>query len=293
MIRKLFFIGLFISNIAIASPYTDVIKHIDEIMATHPDVIEKFELGQNDRNETIWGYRIGALNFTDDAKEVMVVGVHHGNERLSAEVSLAFIEQAVSDILSKTRSFLASNMIYHVIPVMNINGYNRNRREEKITSSATLDPNRDYPDPCGGRPFRLKSTKLLAEYLRSSNIVSAVTIHGYIGTFTFPWGTYTSETQTEDHSHFMEMATAAANINNYSIGTHADTIYPTVGAFEDWAYHELGIWVSLIELTRRADVDRDAASMMAFFEKAPNERSNNHEHLGDCSRTWGPIRARP
>lgn len=293
MYRALLAFFCFTSQLLFAAAYDEIVDYIDDTVDEYPQIVEKFELTRNDMNETIWGVRIASPHASTNAKEVLVVGVHHGNERLSAEVAVSFINQAVSDILSRQRSFLSSDTIYHVIPVLNINGYNNNERREKVSFSSSLDPNRDYPDPCGGGYLQLRSTNALANYLRSSNIVGAVTIHGYIGTFTFPWGTYTSETQTHDHEKFIEMAHAAAEVNNYRIGTHADEIYPTAGVFEDWAYHEMGIWVSLIELNYSTDIARDAASIMTYFEHVPDTRSNDHNHLGDCRRVWGPIIARP
>lgn len=276
----------------VATPYDRVKARMASVIAANPDTVRKIVIGINDQGLEIEGLRIGPADGTINH---LVVGAHHGNEQKSTDVALAFIDQMVKQKKAGNKTTPQfEKTVVHVIPVLNISGYNINRREEANESGRSFDPNRDYPDPCGNSSvWNLNSTEALGKYMIAENIVGAVTIHGYIGTFTFPWGTYTQETQTPDHDIFQTVTSQAARINRYRTGTHADVIYPTVGAFEDWAYHALGVWTALLEIKNNPNLIQDADTLVAYFAAIPQEKSQHHEHLGACKEAIGPILARP
>lgn len=277
----------------IVTPYDQVKARMAAVAARNPDLVSRIVLGINDQGVEIEGLRIGQP--LGNVINHLVVGAHHGNEQKSTDVALAFIDQMVKK--KKRHGKMAvnfDNVVVHVIPVLNVSGYNANRREETDGSGRSFDPNRDYPDPCGNSSvFNLNSTEALSKYMISENIVGAVTIHGYIGTFTFPWGTYTEQTMTPDHEIFQTVTAQATRVNRYRTGTHADVIYPTVGAFEDWSYHALGVWTVLLEVKNNPNVVQDASSLVAYFAAIPLERSQYHEHLGACNESLGLVRSRP
>lgn len=286
-----------------AAPYDNIVKKMDQLQSQNQELISRFELGTNDQNQMIYGWRFENDGVrapqkgpVADKSKMLVVGVHHGNEQLSADVAVQFAADLVKDM---TQTGLPnfpniSNRVFYVIPVLNIGGYNAGRREEYNRAGRSIDPNRDYPDPCySGPTFTLASTRNLAAFMRTEGIVGSITIHGYIGTFTFPWGIFTDNTRTQDHTFYTNAAREAVKHNGYEIGTHADAIYPTAGAYEDWAYFEMGAWTMLLELRRGANVVKDSKAMMSFFTQVPHERSFNNVHLGQCRQTEGVIRARP
>lgn len=289
----------FMGQTVFAATYDNIVKRMEAIQAANPEIVTKFELGLNDQQQTIWGWKFESSLFNNGLEEKpksLVVGVHHGNEQQSAEVAVQF----AADLATQMKNPLSndyvslSNKIFYVIPVLNIGGYNSNQREEYMANRKRTDPNRDYPDPCADDvSFKLASTRALADFVRAQDIVAAATIHGYIGTFTFPWGTFTDAPKTLDHEQYKQLASYGAAHNGYRIGTHGEVIYPTAGAFEDWAYYELGIWSMLLELRRGADVGKDSKALLAYFAHAPAKRSLNNAHTGNCRQQLGPIRARP
>lgn len=281
----------------LAAPYDTAVQKLDQLAAAHPAFVTPMDLGTNDQGVLIRGVKIEDPAAPGFAKpKHLVVAVHHGNEELSADVAQSFAERlvaALEDSGSPLNPALRRN-VYFVVPVLNVTGYNASRREETSRNGRTLDPNRDYPDPCTtDQPFQLASTKNLSDFVAEQGIVAAVTIHGYIGTFTYPWGIFTTNTHTPDHAAFQDMSRQVVAVNRYSTGTHADAIYPTAGAFEDWAYHEHGVWVMLLEIANRPNVQRDADSLLKYFAVAPAERSMRHDHLGTCTNVPLVIRARP
>lgn len=280
-----------------AAPYDDATARLARLQFAHPASVTMMDIGANDQGTVIRGVRIEDPETFGVAKpHHLVVATHHGNEELSADVAQSFAERlvaALEDPNAPLHEQLKGN-VYYVVPVLNVTGYNASRREETSSTGRTLDANRDYSDPCtSDQPFQLASTRHLAEFVAQESIVAAVTIHGYIGTFTYPWGIFTSNTHTPDQAAFDGMARQVVAVNRYTTGTHADAIYPTAGAFEDWAYFEHGVWVMLLEIANRPNVARDADSLLKYFAIAPTTRSEHHDHLGVCTNVPLVITARP
>lgn len=254
---------LLITGNAFASHYQKIVTRLQEL-GQLPNT-SLFTLGHNDQGQEILGIALGDLSSA--RVRHLVVGTHHGNERAAAEVPLYFVPQMLST--------LKPDEAIYVIPVLNISGYDRVRREEMGADGRFRDSNRDYEDPCVTKSdFQLKSTTLLAEFVERENIIATVTVHGYVGTFTFPWGTTTTNYETMDHAFMEKLAREATKENRYKTGTHGGAIYPASGAFEDWAYYKHGVWSYLLEIKSPvSDLKKDAQSLVEFFKSAPTERS--------------------
>ena len=267
--------------------YDAIVKQMQDLAVANPHVAQVVTLGPNDQGIKILGLRIERPETFDGEKaKHLLVGTHHGNEEDAAPLSLAFATELVN-IFTGGKSLYKdhlANRIYYVFPVLNIFGYNQNSREEKDAAGQWHDPNRDYPDPCiDNRYFKLRSTALIAQFIDTQKIVSAVTIHGYVGTFTYPWGFYTEDPETPDHHFYHALLSYSVEVNNYRIGTHKDVIYPASGTFEDWAYHDHGVWVALLEVSWNPDYEADVELLMRFFVAVPQTRSSDHAHYGQCS----------
>src|SRR5690606_2536610 len=122
-------------------------------------------IGKDDRGRKILGLRVENAAARGPSKPAhLVVGTHHGNEPHSADLALAFAERLLEILGGDSHPLRSSlsGMVFHVVPVLNIEGYNANRRYE-----FSVDPNRDYPDPCDldKRNFQLASTRHLARYV--------------------------------------------------------------------------------------------------------------------------------
>jgi hypothetical protein len=181
MKKSFLIICIFASFNLFAAPYDAIVTRLQEL-AKKPQT-SLFTLGQNDQGQSIVGIILGDASVAK-TKHLMV-GTHHGNERMAAEVPFHFAN-IVLDALNNPNHpehDKYENSLIYVIPVLNISGYNANRREEMGSDNRTHDPNRDYEDPCRTKAdFGLKSTTLLAELIEKENIIAAVTLHGYIGT---------------------------------------------------------------------------------------------------------------
>ncbi len=259
--------------------YSSVQTFLGELVQTYKQTTELIEIGQANTGESIVGVKIGNGSIRN-----LIVGTHHGNEYGSTEVALAAA-------LSFAKNPIANQTIY-IIPVLNVSGFNSKSRQEKMPGSYTLDPNRDYPGPCDTNgPFKLKSTKALADFVASEGIVASATLHTYANMVLYPWGVSTQDVKTADHEEFLRIGAACARHSGYKVGNSTEELYPADGTFEDYAYWAHGIWSILFEMGNshsptQTSVDQmisgNVPGLRAFFEEAPTQRAAEHQFRGKC-----------
>lgn len=264
--------------IPISHNYTEIQAFMMGLATQYPANVQMFDLGRNDQGSMIQGLKIGSGSIHN-----LVVGTHHGNEHGSTEVAKAFAASVAANPIQGQTMF--------VIPVLNITGYNANSRRESLGAS-TIDPNRDYPGPCGTEgPYHLKSTKLLADFVASQGIVALATLHTFSPAVVYPWGISSHDLDTPYTSLWQQLVQAATQESQYPTGNSTEVVYPADGCFEDWAFWKQGAWAILFELgtthspssTQVADMQaKNVPGLRRMFEIAPHERADRHDFTGRC-----------
>jgi carboxypeptidase T len=275
----LFFMTTAFADVQVSRKYKDVTDYIHRLAVQYPQNAEVFTLGFSNAGIAVEGLKIG-----NGPVKNLVVGTHHGNEYGSTEVALNFAE-------SVAQAPIEGQTMY-VIPVLNIDGYNSRQRWERI-NGVYIDPNRDYPGPCGSEgPFNSRSTQAMADFVAREGIVASATLHTYWPAAVFPWGLSTEDTATPYTPIFMNMVQMATSASHYQMGNSTEVIYPADGTFEDYAYWKHGVWSILFELGRShspsiRDLDllvrENIPGLRKMFEIAPKERAASHEFEGRCS----------
>jgi hypothetical protein len=284
------FSGIFAAQALAAAPtdiplspnYQDVKAFLQKLAQDHPNTVKLFNLGQSDNGDMIVGARIGDGN-PSNVKHLLV-STHHGNEYGSTEVAKAFaLSVAENPIHGQT---------IDVIPVLNLSGFDRRDRYETNSQGRRVDPNRDYPGPCGtDGPFQLKSTAALAQFIDHEGIVGSATLHTYSPAVVYPWGISTHDLSTPYDGIFEALVKAATVESHYETGRNTEVIYPADGAYEDYAYWKHGIWSILFELGNShypSDSDVrymqqiNVPGMRRMFEQTPTQRAANHSFTGRC-----------
>ena len=266
------------ANVPLVTNYREVQETLARIATEHSANAKLFDLGMADSGRMIQGIRIG-----DGPIHHLVVATHHGNEYGSTEVALAFAKDlALRPISGQT---------LHVIPVLNIAGYDRRDRREPA-NGRTWDANRNYPGPCGTEgPFTLKSTALIAKFLETENITASATLHTYFPAVVWPWGLSSHDLSTPYDSDFTKLASAATIESKYQIGNSTDVVYAADGTFEDYAFWKYGIWSLLFELgfthnpnSRQIQemIRVNLPGLRRMFEMAPMARAEDHSFKGKC-----------
>jgi len=270
--------------------YKDITDKMQALAAAHPELLQVFSIGQNDEGGDIFALRLSLTPTVVDSAKIgqLVVAAHHGNEQRTPDLALQMVEDLIAmyENVSVMDSILADTE-WTIIPVLNISGYNDDSRHEH-----NIDSNRDYPGPCtsaaGGK---LKSIRTLMGFIDSRVFTGTITVHGYIGTMTYPWGVATSNVRTNDHDAFQSITARAAAINNYGYGTSTDIVYPADGTYEDYVYWKHGLWSLLIELRDGTPPDITATSQAAieFFTQINSTPSNQHQMTGRCQKGFAHL----
>jgi carboxypeptidase T len=270
------------SNIPLSNNYRDVKAFMQKLATDHPRTVQLFSLGTGDNGETIVGAKIGDGNPANVHN--LLVATHHGNEYGSTEVAKAFaVSVADAPIRGQTLYF---------IPVLNTNGFDRRDRYEINSAGNRIDPNRDYPGPCGTEgPWKLRSTAALAQMIDRENIVGSATLHTFYPAVVYPWGISSHDLSTPYDGIFEALVKAATQESQYQTGRNTEVIYPADGTFEDYAYWKHGIWSILFELGQshtpsdsevRQMQQVNVPGMRRMFEQTPTQRAANHAFTGRC-----------
>jgi hypothetical protein len=261
--------------------YAGVKTALQKMASDHPTAATLFTLAETDSKDSLVGIKIG-----HGPVKNLVVGTHHGNEYGSTEVAIAF-----ADALAKEP--IEGQTVY-VIPVLNIEGYNRRRRNETDARGISRDPNRDYPGPCATEgPFALKSTRALADFVEKEGIVSSATLHTFYPAVVYPWGISSPDLATPYTGIFNDLVHWATVESRYEVGNSTEVIYPADGAFEDYAFWKHGVWSILFELgfshspsesQIQTMIQVNVPGLRRMLENAPKARATDHGFSGRCDR---------
>ncbi len=285
-----FFLSVLLTSAAFAAPptgrYKAALDALQQLQQAHSDKSELINIGTNDDGVDIIGLRVSLTPKQVDPRKIghLVVSTHHGNEQKATDFTLAFTEDLLRRYDS-SRALYSSKLAdieWTIIPVLNVSGYNSNSRYEH-----GQDSNRDYPGPClTGKGGQVKSIRLMMDFLNTRPFAASVTVHGYIGTMTFPWGVNTTNTHSNDHNAYDRMFAQAASFNSYRYGTSTDLIYSAEGTFEDYVYWKHGIWSLLLEMRDGGanDIKTTVPAIQAFFDQVDSSPSTKNQMTGSCIR---------
>ncbi len=286
------FLGVSFTASATNPPTGDYKKILDRFTAlqnAHPKFSQLFSIGENDDGVAIMALRISTSPDAADPKKIgqLIVATHHGNEKACPEFAHLFSEELLKKY--ESTELLRGNLAdqeWTIIPVLNISGYNQNNRYEH-----GVDPNRDYPGVCNNLPGgKLKSIVRLMEHIKSRAYTGSLTVHGYVGSLTYPWGVDAEDLHTKDHNQFASVTAKAAALNDYEHGTSTDIVYSANNTYEDYAYWKHGMWSLLMEMRdgSKADLSSSTAAIFKYFELLDSSPSQQHQFTSQCTRTNRP-----
>lgn len=257
--------------------YEKVIEEVNQVHKLNPQNTKVFEIA------TSTGVPLIGIQIGDGEIKDLVLATHHGNEYGSTAVALALINQlAQNPIPSRTT---------YIIPVINVSGYNSNVRKE-----SGLDPNRDWPGPCGnahGSPFKLPSITAIGKFIEAHNFVMGITLHTYGKFVTYPWS-FKYEMPTEHDRDFQALAPFATDFNKYRSGKTPDLVYTTLGDFESYAFWKHGIWAFLFEMgVSHSPSENEVAALISdnvpairnLLANGPAKKAEKHSFSLNCNKS--------
>jgi murein tripeptide amidase MpaA len=151
--------------------YPEMVRHIKEVAAAHPDIVRLFSIGTSHQGRTLWAAEISDNVGTDEGEpEILFDGLHHAREHLSAEQAIDVLDLLAghygrSTSLGKRVTKLVDRRRTWVVFMVNPDGlqydlggspyrsWRRNRQPTPGSRSVGTDLNRNYAyrfGCCGG-----------------------------------------------------------------------------------------------------------------------------------------------
>lgn len=234
------------------------------------------------------GRPILALALGSSPARVLFVGLHHGRERLSADLVLRLAEHLVAARDPRTSRLVAQREAW-LVPVVNPDGYQRtfepgardwrknardNDGDGRVGPGDGVDLNRNYdwrwadaprasPDPIspeyrGPAPFSEPETRAIRDLLASRRFAFAVAYHAYGSYLVYPEAAGAVGREPPDVPIFRTLAgdrRRPAIRSSLRVGREGAEPYRVVhgnpdigGRFDAWAYHQAGVLAFYVEL---------------------------------------------
>jgi len=264
---------------------------LDAIAAAHPDIVQLFAIGKSYQGRPLRAAKVSDNVAEDEPEpEVLIDGLHHGNEHLSLEMTLAALRFLAGDYGSDaTVTRLVDTREIWIVFAVNPDGaaydllgqkgfrdWRKNRQPNSGTTAVGTDLNRNYGyrwGCCGGssgspsartyrgrRPFSAPETAALRDFVDSrviggrQQIRAAISYHTFGRQVLWPYG-YTrtdrpADMTADDQRAFVAIGRAMASRNGYRPMQSSD-LYITDGDEGDWLYGTHRIFAFTIELAAR------------------------------------------
>lgn len=229
--------------------YTTLVDDMETLNETYPSVFElynaqsKFGL-QNCKD----GYKVWIIRITNEAlgfnkPEVLFIGGHHGNEKVSIEAAYYFAEWLVTNYEDDEHvQYLIDHREIYIMPVLNPWGWENDVREDGNNE----DPNRDYPyaNTSFNTALSTVGARAVHEIMTRHLFINAITWHSGLEAIYYAWGTPVHNTPTDeapDTVAFYEqariMSAEGGNFNGkYQFGSANEIGLGVRGAWSDYAY---------------------------------------------------------
>jgi len=141
--------------------YPEVCSIMNRLALGHPDICRLETLGLSAGNRPILALQVTANPTVESGRPVVrLIGAHHGNEKISTEVTLAFMQLLCDSYpTSPPVRSLVDNREFWIVPILNPDGHVANSR----SNGAGVDLNRDYGYEWElySRPFTQPETRAL------------------------------------------------------------------------------------------------------------------------------------
>lgn len=292
---------------------------LQELAATHPDLVELKELGHSVKGQPILALRIGERR--GSLHKVLFLGCHHAREWISVEIPFLLAKDIIAEANEPSIYPWLSRGEVWVVPMVNPDGheYSRNgegarfwrkNRRRNADGSRGVDPNRNYgymwgvlnddytshvPSDdtyIGPKAFSEPETRAIRDVMAREMFTGVVSYHSFSQEILYPWG-YTHKS-VDDHHDRKLMSTLAKRMQTSIEGVHgryydprqSAQLYPTAGGASDWFHGSYAIPAFTIEL-RPATGTREAFLLPAnqILPTYEENKPGAYEFIGSLMST--------
>jgi carboxypeptidase T len=268
--------------------YPEMTAEVAATAQAHPGIVQRFSIGKSYQGREIWAVKVSDNVATDEREpEVLFDGLHHADEHMSQEMTLAILHWLVSGYgTDATITRLVDTREIWIVFGLNPDGatydiagrvYHHWRKNRQPTPGATAigtDLNRNYAyrwgccggaskDPASSRfrgptSFSAPETRALRDFVASrvvdgrQQIRAGISFHTTGRLVMWPYG-YTltdipSDMAFKDHAALVAMGKAMAATNGYK-PEQASDLYISSGTSRDWMYGTYRIFEFTFEMS--------------------------------------------
>jgi hypothetical protein len=210
--------------------YAQVCSTMAALAGDYPLICRLETLGFSVQNRAILMLRVTDNPQVEETEpEFRILGPHHGDEKMGAEIALSFLQYVLAsyDTSTSIRTMVDSTEIW-VIPIVNVDGFVLNQRE----NANDVDLNRDYGYRWSGMgsspgPFSQPETRLIRQHCIENNICVEFAYHWYAAYVNYLWDNHPAD---PPDSGFI--AALARQYADSTYGSSTTQLEPTNGY--DW-----------------------------------------------------------
>ncbi len=266
--------------------YDEMNAELNQIVADHPAIAQKVNIGTSYEGRTIWGVKISDNVASDENEpEFLINSLLHAREHLPTEMALDLANLFTTSYGSDSRiTNLVNSREYWIFPAVNPDGmvYDvatgsyrswRKNRQPNSGGSVGTDLNRNFGymwGCCGGSSgtqssetyrgtaaFSAPETQRIRDFVLSrriggvQQIKANIDFHSYSELVLWPYGYTTANTapglSVDQEATFRTIGQQMAATNGYTPQQGSD-LYITDGDITDWLWGNQQIWTYTFEL---------------------------------------------
>ncbi len=270
--------------------YSEVAADVAAVAAAHPDIVERFSIGQSYQGRQLWAAKISDnVTVDENEPEVLFDGGIHADEHMATEMALHIlnwladgygVDPRITHIVD-TREIWIVFMVNPDGATYDIAGgrfhyWRKNRQPTPGTTAIGTDINRNFGYRWGGggrtssnpkaityrgpRAFSTPEARAMRDFLASrviggvQQIQAAISFHENGRLVMWPYGYTTTnvpgDMTTADHAAFVAMGRHMAATNGYK-PEQASDLYVSSGTSRDYAYGVYRIFSYTFEMSAR------------------------------------------
>lgn len=168
--------------------YAQVCSTMIAISQQYPTITKLDTLGFSFNNRVILAMKVTDNPLIEEVEpEIRLVGAHHGNEKISTEITLSFLKYLVENYTFNTQvASLVNNREIWIIPILNPDGHVNNSR----FNGAGADLNRDYGymwQAGTSSPWSQPETRHIQKHSNDNNITLEYEYHSTASYVNYLW----------------------------------------------------------------------------------------------------------
>ncbi|MDP2207991.1 MAG: M14 family zinc carboxypeptidase [Bacteroidota bacterium] len=275
--------------------FDEASRQLDTMRLLYPNLITaKFSIGNSLQGRPIWAVKISKnADLPSTRPEVFYNALTHAREPAGMMSLIYFMWHLLQNYGTDSEAtYLVDNRQMYIVPVVNPDGYEANRRfapngggmrrknmRNAITDNDVqgVDLNRNFgymwgydnsgssPTPTaatyrGTSAFSEPETQVLRDFCISRSAYGGIKLvlnyHTYSNLLIYPWG-YIPSAETPDSLLYREYAKDMTQFNEYVYGTPSQLLYPVNGGSDDWMYGEQTMKNKILSMTPEVGTSTD------------------------------------